>query len=449
MPAFYRPPADLNDFEMSQEHGPDLRSNWDRFIAEQMATRDQGLFYNAANDPLPGTVAARQPIPWNGFPRSIWQWFNGDSDPAGAARALAAAETLAPFRLVRARDGQVQAFFHRQQDEYCEWHVDRDANGGITRICFTSEGPEYWSEMARIDLDLVTGLYQEFVNSAVQAPELIWEDDMLDPESDNKMVFRKGEYNPYNKWNTTLGAMHLTHPANTLGAEINLAADATVIFPSVSEAPANTLPTRLICCAGFGGVNRSSDPIIGAGVNGFARGGKCVTLDNPVGLYIQEISIAGLRSPTNQPIGSASLRIRRANPDNTAILRAEVRVPDGANYTLDRCRFEGALVSGGGQIAHRITMVLFGLAKVVPGRQGNRQTCRNKCCNRPGSPNFLGPVQPNVVCEQVSTEFWNQFAPTVPATPAIAAVGQAKTVPPPSVAMRWFTKKTRSFSYAD
>ena len=40
---------------------------------------------------------------------------------------------------------------------------------------------------------------------------------------------RKGEYNPFNRWNTTHGAMHLTHPANTLAAEIRLAADGTVV----------------------------------------------------------------------------------------------------------------------------------------------------------------------------------------------------------------------------
>ena len=35
---------------------------------------------------------------------------------------------------------------------------------------------------------------------------------------------RKGTYNPYNRWNTTDGIMHLTHPANTLSAEIKLGA---------------------------------------------------------------------------------------------------------------------------------------------------------------------------------------------------------------------------------
>ncbi len=42
-------------------------------------------------------------------------------------------------------------------------------------------------------------------------------------------MFAKGAYNPYNKWNTTDGVVHLTHPANSLRAEINLAGDGTVL----------------------------------------------------------------------------------------------------------------------------------------------------------------------------------------------------------------------------
>ena len=72
--------------------------------------------------------------------------------------------------------------------------------------------------------------------------------------------------------------MHLTHRANTLGAEIALAADATVQF-QVAPAPAATFPFRLICCAQFGGENRSSDPLIGAGVNGLAHSGLAITLE--------------------------------------------------------------------------------------------------------------------------------------------------------------------------
>ena len=210
----------------------------------------------------------------DGFPRLIWQWFNADADPAGKAKAFAAAETLRDSADPPLSSGASVQLFERQQDEYCEWHVDRNSTGGIARITFTSEGPEYFERIAAVDLTLVGDLYREHVNPAVQDAELVWPEDVRNDRGD--IVFARGSYNKWNVWNTRKGAMHLTHQANTLGAEINLAADATVQFP-VPQSPANTLPFRLICCARFGGVNRSSDPLIGAGVNGLARSGLAVT----------------------------------------------------------------------------------------------------------------------------------------------------------------------------
>lgn len=35
-----------------------------------------------------------------------------------------------------------------QQDEYCEWSVERNAQGKVTRVMFTCEGPEYWTCLA-------------------------------------------------------------------------------------------------------------------------------------------------------------------------------------------------------------------------------------------------------------------------------------------------------------
>lgn len=43
----------------------------------------------------------------------------------------------------------------RLQDEYCEWSVDRNAEGKITRISVTCEGPEYWAYLAATQPDTV------------------------------------------------------------------------------------------------------------------------------------------------------------------------------------------------------------------------------------------------------------------------------------------------------
>ena len=424
MTAFYRPPADINDFARRPSLTAALSDNWHQYIEAAISGRaaDGGLFYDAAADPAPATAPARQPVPWNGFPRSIWQWFNADADPLGKEKAFAAAETLRDLGQVRLPSGAVVQLFERQQDEYCEWYVDRNTTGGITRISFTSEGPEYFEQMAAVDLTLVGDLYREHVNPAVQDSELVWAEDVR--SSNGAIRFARGSYNKWNVWNTRRGAMHLTHQANTLGAEINLAADATVQFP-VPPSPANTLPFRLICCARFGGVNRSSDPLIGAGVNGLAKSGLAVTLDNPVGLYIKDVALGGLRDPGGNPIGATALRIARASADRSLILRAEVRPPAGATFTLDQCTFEGEPLTGGGQIARRITMVLYGLAKALPGRTAKQASCDAKCCRKPDTAGFLKDVGLTANCATLTNADFEEEAPVSPSLTAAISTAAA------------------------
>jgi hypothetical protein len=455
MPFSYQPPGDLTDFNRSAVKEAELKENWNRFIAARIGTRDGGLFFDAANDDSPG-AAARAPIPWNAFPRSIWQWFNADSDPAGARGALATADVLRPFVYVvrngfvqrintdvapalpplrRVINGQLGAAVQlqaRQQDEYCEWHVDRDSAGKIIRIAYTSEGPEYWEEMARIDPDLVLALYREFVNPAVAREEIFWDTPIACADLDRGvyvLLFQKDEYDPFNKWNTTNGVMHLTHGANTLGAEINLAADATVLRPGVSATPPATLPFRLVCCGVPAGVNRSSDPLIVAGVNGLAREGRAVTLANPVGLYMSQVDIDGLRGPSNTPIGSSCLQLPRRSADGTMVLRAEVRPPAGATFTLSDCRFDGLPLEFGGQIARKITMVLFGTHKEIPGRTGEEEGCTSKCCGNPDAPNFIKTFSPTQNCSQLSASDFQDEAPFQ------GAGGTAAFVSPPTAAL--------------
>ena len=41
------------------------------------------------------------------------------------------------------------------QDEYCEWSVARNADGKITKVMFTTEGPEYWTYLAKAQPETV------------------------------------------------------------------------------------------------------------------------------------------------------------------------------------------------------------------------------------------------------------------------------------------------------
>ena len=433
----YQPPANINDYARHPATEQALRQRWHDFIKGEVSGLDKHFFYDADADPAPGVPPARAPIPWNGFPRSIWEWYGADADPQGTARALATAEVVAPLefldprlRFFRSSNGARVPLMARQQDEYCEWFADRDANGRVTRISFTCEGPEYWEQMWEVDPALVVELYQEHVKPGVSdtqlRADLSWPEDIK--SANGKVSFHAGSYNRWNKWTTTHGAMHLTHPANTLGAEITLAAEATRIYGAVAPNPPNTLASRLICCAGFGGVSRSSDPLIGVGVNSFARQGLCVTLDNPVGLYISDFAVGGLLSPTGQPIGPACLHIRRASPDGSLILRAEITPPPGANYTLDQCTFDGHALTGGGSVARRITMVLFGLAKMVPGRMAETITgCQAKCCKKPAS-NYLESVAPATDCAKID---WTKAGPFEPgAEPQAAELAAAPAAVP-------------------
>src|SRR5687767_206231 len=56
--------------------------------------------------------------------------------------------TAFPARLLRGATSEAgrweRADKREEQDEYCEWSVERDATGKITRVTFTSEVPEYF-----------------------------------------------------------------------------------------------------------------------------------------------------------------------------------------------------------------------------------------------------------------------------------------------------------------
>ncbi len=174
------------------------------------------------------------------------------------------------------------------QDEYCEWAVQRDAQGEIVRVSFTCENPEYWHTLWSVDENRVLELYRQLVSPRVQLADLYLRD------ASGKIVqdpfIGRPAYNPLNKWNNSTralpdsgGAVHLTSPPNNLGAEIGLGAAATLLRFMDQD------PQTLICCTPYGQSFRHSDPHIGFTVNSAVQAlGMRVTIADPVGLYIQE-----------------------------------------------------------------------------------------------------------------------------------------------------------------
>ena len=275
--------------------------------------------------------------------------------------------------------GQWVNRFYRPQDEYCEWRVERDEDGRIVKVTFTSEPPEFWQALhgdtIRKEDDegedspfegkpsLVRDLYREYVNPAVELDDLRCPTDLYSGRDSEKPLYRRGEYNPYNRWNTTDGIMHLTHPANTLRAEIRLGADATVLRQRDDRLVAD--PDTLIARAGYGGNNRCSDPTIGASVNHLASLGFGITLANPVGLYMDHLDMTGWTTPRGETIDEGWFTVVRGAPG--LIERAVFEVPSGEGFKVSDLKIGGELIRFGGQLAERMTVKLVGLAALGAG----------------------------------------------------------------------------------
>ena len=290
----YDPPASVDDLAGRPTRTAFL-ADWHQIIEGEIRNNIEGLknpsdgqgglFDTPISEPLFFTEADTPatspdvPITWNAFPLSIARRF-----PNRRKDAWAAADVLGSTTSFTPRGAPKVTTQFRPQDEYCEWHVYPD------RVVFTSEGPEYWIRLANRDFEAVVAAYRQRVSPNVQPDDL----SLKHAINFGGQVLPVGSYDPFNRWNTVDGAMHLTHPANTLGAEINLAARATI--PRKSAAGQRILGVRqLACSSNFGDANRSSDPNIGnaANVTAMPPGGEApvsVTLANPVAHYMSGLS---------------------------------------------------------------------------------------------------------------------------------------------------------------
>jgi hypothetical protein len=311
----------------------DQKAAWSKWVSDKLdaaasrtdaSKRNYGprpQFFNLLKNPA-DSDATEADISWKAFPRIIE--ISSSSNVERWRRADASRDT---------------------QDEYCEWSIDRDPKTQkIARVTFTSEGPEYWEFLAAINPERVLNLYREHVSTKVREEDL----------------FRAGKYIARNMWNnsTVHGAMHLVQLNNTLGAEIELAAAATLkrLQP---DGTVKTDEQDLIDCGDYGAKQRHSDPHIGAMVNSFARQGADVTLANPVGLCIDALSVAGWAAPDGSDPKSY-WRITRGTPQKA--LRAVYEVPTNKGFQVGDILINDEPINFGAQIADFITIKLTGLA---------------------------------------------------------------------------------------
>jgi hypothetical protein len=248
------------------------------------------------------------------------------------------------------------------QDEYCEWSVTRDsATGKITKVTFTCEGPEYWEFLAHQAPDVVLNLYRMFIGPHVERSDLFTSD---------------GAYNPRNRWNstTTDGAMHLIQVNNSLSAEIELAAGSSVV--RVIDGRTLTEERELIKCGQYGGIERHSDPHIGAMVNSLTRQKAEVTLENPVGLYFNDLSTAGWQAPDgSDPKGYW----KYTRGSQGKFVRAIYEVPPSTGFAVGDITINGRLIEFGAQIADFISIKLTGVATRIGTSTAQAMTgCRRR-----------------------------------------------------------------------
>lgn len=403
--ARYDPPGFMTDFDQI----PGQLGQWSTAVSawfdevvekEEKELGSQPCQYYNQLKTQPGPVI-EQSIVWNGFPGTLLRRF-------GEANAMKAAERCLP--LTEREDGQGpymkgpvwSKLFYRPHDEYCEWRVERNPDGSIQRVTFTSEPPEYWQALhgdtlpnlegkptypIAGDPQLLLDLYREYVSPEVQLEDLICAEDLYD-ELEEKVLYAKGSYNPYNRWNTTDGIMHLTQPANSLQAEIELGGNATILRERYGRRISD--PDALVCGTRYGGANRCSDPTIGASVNELAALGCWVTLHNPVGLYMHHLETTGWSKPDGSPIEPEYFKILRGRPE--FIERAVFEVPPEEGFTVSDIRIGDVPIDFGGQLAQYMTVRLIGLAAEPGHFKPKPLPCPHACLIGEDNPDYL--IQP-------------------------------------------------------
>ena len=192
----FDPPGFLDDFtEAEKERWSATVSGWlDRARAGNPAGNDgpRGQFFNALTNPPAGDAQVAV-ISWNAFPRQV------------------KANSLSDAQRWRRADAD-----RNVQDEYCEWSVTRDP---VTRqdhpgdFHLRGTGVLEGSRASPIRTRWSRSIASSSRRAVTQAD-----------------LFADGVYNPYNRFNnsTSNGAMHLIQAANTLYAEIELGAAATI-----------------------------------------------------------------------------------------------------------------------------------------------------------------------------------------------------------------------------
>jgi hypothetical protein len=305
----FDPPANWDDFPGDAAPRERFRNHWSQTLDDLTEPFSGGTsnYYNPLRTRIGGAQPAR--VEWSAFPKPI------EDRPSSLEDKLREADE----RL--------------NQVEYCEWCVQRDSAGRITRVTFTSEVVEYWEALWAIDPERVLALYRLWINPRVRLEDL-----------------RTGaSYNPRNRWNMGgaqpdgESAMHMIvqDPDNTLVAALGVVADAA----NASD----DNPT--------GGLFHA-DAIIGLSVRRLVqRLNMKVSFSNPVGVYLQEPEFNRFKLPSSAPRDVQPRdfwTVLRGDRATGRALRAIYEVPSRLGFTVGDLEIDGRRVQWGSQIARTL-----------------------------------------------------------------------------------------------
>ncbi len=282
-------------------------------------------------------------IIWNALPRS------------GGPPSWGVYESFDKPQMQTDRTGLTQLL--RAQDEYCEWQVFRNSVDKIVRVVFTCEPPEYCEFLYDPGVSTLTAFSR---NKLVEIyRERCGDNTITLPDLEKKNSAGNKVYNRANKWNNQF-CVHLQQLNNTLGAEINIAAHASVVYSDSTGTLISDIK-KLFVCDPFGEPSRQSDPSIGDNVNKLARENRFITLENPVGLYMTSLDTSGWTTPDGTDAQSFWKVLKGSSatdPGKSMIVRAEFAVPAIKRYTVSDISIAGEPIKFGSQIAEHVGMRL-------------------------------------------------------------------------------------------
>ena len=379
-----------------------LNKNPDDVTDEDISKERDKLAYADPTKSPPPASAATVPIQaWNAFPRAVvrrapWNEFppeEGDLDGSYRAAEVHGDEDHRPGTFVDSDGNALVLPVRHRQDEYLEWTARRNGEGKIIKLSFVAEGYDYFSELFEHNEKTVVELYREFTGvSSIVADDLRAPKGIIRKRLDgiNETVAKPGKFNPRNKYNIDPGIVHLSHRANSLGAEVNLAGVSGIARKKVSGALLDGKDeAQLLCCNQGGNPNRHSDPLISKEAYAQVLKGSHYTLANPVGLYIAAVEEAGLLLPDNKTkVPREWWRPVRGGGDlwdiqKSRVLRLELEVPAEEKITISDLLVGGSPVKFAGQVVDLLSVHLFvSVWKRSDASIGPIVKCDTTCCRQ-------------------------------------------------------------------